>query len=203
MKDFLQKHTTSIIVAIVSTMIFLYLLQPILEYVGKLVIYFGTYLGAAYVNEIFTQIAYLELRDHSFLLLAIIYGALGGTSMMAAIFLWRPPDKSRRSNDIIQKLNASIKAKLIASALLVNITLMTIAVISTQVYQLTLITSFKQHIRILAPYMTEQQEEELLSSWSLLKSADDYDLVNKSMQKIASDNNIKLPENSLYSLTSI
>ena len=203
MKDFLQKHTTSIIVAIISTMLFLYLLQPILEYVGNLVIQLGTYIGAAYVDEIFIQIAHLELRDHSFILLAIIYGALGGTAMMAAIFMWWKPNKTREPNEIVKKLNTSIKAKLVASLLFLNITLMSIAIISTQVYQLTLITSFKQHIRILAPYMTEQQEEELLSSWSLIQSADDYDLVNKSMHKIAKDNNIELPENSLYSLTSI
>ena len=204
MKDFIQKHSTSIIVAILSTMIFLYLLKPILDYIGSVVIQIGTILGAAYVDEIYTQISYLEIRDQAFLLSLTLHGSMAAATMMIAVLIWWHPKRiNKKPTDSDDSPKVSTQTKVSASVILVTVSLVLTTTIATQWYQLTLITSFKQYSRILAPYMTEQQEEELLSQWSLIKSAEDFDLVNEKVHNIANDNNIELPEHRLYSLTTI
>ena len=47
--------------------------------------------------------------------------------------------------------------------------------------QLSLISSFNQHMRILAPYIDEQTEEQIISEWSLMKTEADYDAVYKTL----------------------
>ena len=204
MKDFLQKHTSGIIVAIVSTMIFLYLLQPMLEYVGNIVIQAGSLLSSTYVDEIYTQIAFLEIQDSAFTLLAITFGVLGGITTMMAVFIWFPPKKKNDNiSDSSNNTKENLQKKILVTALLASVSLSVIIHVSKDLYQLKVITSFKQHFRILSPYISEQQEEKLLSEWSLMKSSGDYDLIIKKMHNIADENNIVLPDNRLYSLTSI
>jgi hypothetical protein len=66
-----------------------------------------------------------------------------------------------------------------------------------------LINSFKHHIRVVSPYIDEQEKELIISGWSLMKSSSDYDVVYIKLNEIAKSNNIELPENKVYSLNPI
>ena len=72
--------------------------------------------------------------------------------------------------------------------------------LSTRIYQLMLITGFKRHMMIVAPYIDEQKEEEIFSSWALMDSRADYDSIYVILETIAADNSIELPANAIYSL---
>ena len=56
-----------------------------------------------------------------------------------------------------------------------------------------------RHINILAPYLNEQEEEQIISEWSLMENRAVYREINNKLEKIAERNNIILPGNKIYS----
>lgn len=69
--------------------------------------------------------------------------------------------------------------------------------------QLSLISSFTRHMRVLGPYMSPAQERVLYSEWALMESKADYDRIYLQLETIAKKNAIRLPENKIYSLFTI
>lgn len=59
---------------------------------------------------------------------------------------------------------------------------------------LQLNVTFQQRIRIVAPFIDEQKEEELNSQWAQMKSRDDYKKIIKQFNEIAKNAKIELPE---------
>lgn len=60
------------------------------------------------------------------------------------------------------------------------------------------ITDFKQHIRIIEPYITPEKKSKLVSQWSQMRSLKDYNAVYEELLKIAKEKNIKLYRNKQY-----
>jgi hypothetical protein len=54
--------------------------------------------------------------------------------------------------------------------------------------------SFRQRLAAIAPYITSQQEKQLLSMWALMKTQQDYTRVNAVLENYARDQNIELPK---------
>jgi hypothetical protein len=78
--------------------------------------------------------------------------------------------------------------------------MLTFTVIAAANYtQLSLISSFRQHMRILSPYVSEQDEKMLYSKWSLMNSREDYVQIYERLNAIALKNGITLPKNRIYS----
>jgi uncharacterized Tic20 family protein len=199
MKEFIKKHNTGIFIGLISTMIFIYLLQPILEFLGNLVVKVGSKVSENYVDKIFTQISHLELMDFGFLFFVVSL-TFGGMIMAAStVYIWkRDNDSEEEEKD--EKDYTSVKRKIPMTIMLIISLVIYIVVISTKAYQLSLITSFKQHLRIISPYITTQEEKILLSEWSLIGSKNDYDLVYFKLNNVAKKNKIELPDNSIYAL---
>lgn len=59
-------------------------------------------------------------------------------------------------------------------------------------------SDFKQHVRIVAPYINEQEEEILLSEWSQMDSLKDYNDIYKKLGTIAEENQLMLKRNLNY-----
>ncbi|MGB2985572.1 MAG: hypothetical protein WBE26_06785 [Phycisphaerae bacterium] len=78
-----------------------------------------------------------------------------------------------------------------------------VVVVAGNYTQLSLIGSFNQHMRILAPYLDEQAEEELMSEWSSMRSKADYDSLYEKLHDIVQKNGVELPPNKIYSPYSI
>ena len=53
---------------------------------------------------------------------------------------------------------------------------------------------FQQRLRIIAPYLPERQEKELLAKWSSMETRDDFRSVNAIMFDYAKKNNVKAPK---------
>ncbi len=70
--------------------------------------------------------------------------------------------------------------------------------ISGQVVTLNAITNFKQHMRIVAPYITQEESNQLLSKWSQMRTVEDYDAIYKRLSEVAKANGARLPRNNLY-----
>ena len=59
---------------------------------------------------------------------------------------------------------------------------------------LQLDVSFKQRLTVLAPHLSEQQEENLAAMWASMKTKADYDAINRQLERYAADRNVDLPE---------
>ena len=70
--------------------------------------------------------------------------------------------------------------------------------ISAQVVTLNAITDFRQHMRIVAPYITEEESKQLFSKWSQMRTVEDYDAIYKRLSQVAESNKVRLPKNHLY-----
>lgn len=208
MKDLIQRHLSGIIVGIISAMVFLYFIQPVLNFIGRAIIKVGVVIGAAYVDEIFAKVAHLELFDYSFFLVSILVGAMGIAAFSSAVIIWRRPKETRDLRDETEgekraTSTLTVGKKVLASILFLLLGLTSVAFVSTRIYQLSLISSFEQHIRVLAPLLSEQEEEVFISRWSQMRSEKDYDSIYKDLHKIAKDNQVDLPDNKIYSFTSL
>jgi cell division protein FtsL len=60
---------------------------------------------------------------------------------------------------------------------------------------LNAITDFKQHIRIVAPYIESKEKDLLISDWSQMRKLDDYNDIYKKLIEIAKENDLKLYKN--------
>jgi hypothetical protein len=68
-----------------------------------------------------------------------------------------------------------------------------IYVVTTYIIVFNLNTDFEQKIGIIAPYINNEEEEELWSKWYLMESKVDYLNLEQEIKKIAENNDIKLP----------
>ncbi|KGJ91942.1 hypothetical protein [Colwellia psychrerythraea] len=203
MQDFLKKNNTAIVVGLITTVVFLYILQPILEFTGSAVLIVSSYLSSAYVDIFFTQIAHLEIRDFGFFFYTIMYGLLIGLSIGLIFSKWKRYEKSQSKENAEISASAKLRKKITSTIILSCLLIFGLVQVSTKTYQLSLISSFKQHLRIIAPYIDDQTEELLLSEWSLINSNEDYDSIYFKINNIAKKHKLELPDNSIYSLTSL
>lgn len=63
---------------------------------------------------------------------------------------------------------------------------------------LNAITDFKQHIRIVTPYIEQKEKDLLISDWSQMREIADYNNIYKKLVEIAKEHNLKLYKNKQY-----
>ena len=216
MQEFLKKNSTPIVIGLISTMLFLYVLQPLLELIGNFSISVASSISSVYVDKIYSQIAHLEIMNYGYFFYMLFVSCFSIVTIAITVTLWKEESKNlitetkdhALDQDELLKLeskrqpkrrNKKIRFTVISSV----ITVLSITTISTKTYQLSLLSSFKQHLRIVAPYIDEQKEEKILSDWSLMQSKTDYISIYVKLNEIAKDNNIELPDNTIYSINSI
>ena len=70
--------------------------------------------------------------------------------------------------------------------------------ISGEVIVLNAITDFKQHMLIVAPYISKDEKDKLFSQWSQMRSLDDYNKIYERLKVVAKINNLRLYRNRMY-----
>ncbi len=63
---------------------------------------------------------------------------------------------------------------------------------------LNAITDFKQHVRIVSPYIESKEKDLLLSEWSQIRGIEDYNNIYKNLIKISKENDLTLYRNRQY-----
>lgn len=184
----------------ISSIIFLYFFQPILDYIGAKALILMDLTSSKFSDDFYSKISHLELMDYSFYWISIIcicisiaVGRIGISGLFSLV-------KKEKTTEVTSKTKESVSKKVIFFLFCIFICLFGTLFVSTKFYQLSLISSFKQHLRVIAPYISEQEEEELLSKWSLMKNSNDYKAVYADLENIAKQNNILLPSNKIYSV---
>lgn len=201
-----KEQKAGMISGIISSAVFLYFIQPILEFLAHMFVVGSNFIGSAYTDRIYQQVAHLETQDYSFLFFMIIMSAPAGVMLGISIRIFFPFIRIRRAATVTAHDSKTIKMKLnsyfLATTTLMGAFFLFLVVIANFI-QLSTISSFKRHVRIIAPYISLQEEREIISQWSLINSKKDYQKIYIKIESIAKKNSIVLPENKIYSLLSI
>lgn len=209
--EFIRKNKAGILSGIVASAVFIYFIDPILANLAELAISVSEFLGTAYSDRIYAQAAQLSTRDYSFTIITFLISGMAGMAMgfLLKEVVYKIISKTGwslgdSSNDREREPNSKrSKLPLLRSLILLSIISWSGLVIVGNYEQLSLISSFKHHMNIIAPFIDEAEEEILISKWSQMKSREDFENVYKEMENIASTNNVELPKNRVYSITSI
>lgn len=150
------------------------------------------------------QVAHLQTEEYSFYVwqfcIILLIGFLTGycTFLLSNLF-----DKQSShvtiSKALTQLESNGVFYRYFIVALCFICTVLGIVTISAGYIQLKTISSFQQHMRIIAPYISEGEEKIIFSQWSLMKSHSDYESVYAIIRSKAKEHNIVLPENTIYS----
>jgi multisubunit Na+/H+ antiporter MnhB subunit len=193
-----------IISSIVATFLFIYLLDPLLRFLTFMLFKGLGSLARGYTDRLFEQAALLTGPDPSFPLLTLFTGFATGASttlLIILLFLYPPSDHLLERVQSFHFPKALIRWGGIVITL-VMIVACVMGLYST-VFQLRITTSFTQHIVALAPYISDQEAKLLRSRWTQMKSEQDFDALYRDLNKIAKTNGVILPENKMYSFSSL
>ncbi|MCD4502143.1 hypothetical protein [Chromobacterium vaccinii] len=157
-----------------------------------------------YINHRYEAAATLEPVNYSFFVLTVIF-------VVVAILWFETAGRLKKMlyhanepkpTSIEEAREPSKFAKAISYGLIQFVVplylLYALVQISGQVITLNAITDFKQHMRILAPYITAGDSAQLYSKWSQMRTTDDYDAIYKHLSEVAKAHSLHLPRNHTY-----
>lgn len=176
----------------------------IVEYSGEVLLLLGT--GAwgfitEYIDSRYERAAVLQGATYSYFILsllfvvaAIAWGEI--SSKLTASFKVADNEESREE---VKPTPKWVPFALLFTKLVVWFYLLwALLFLAGESIVLNATSDFKQHIRIVAPYINEQEEELLLSEWSQMDSLEDYNNIYKKLGTTAEDNQLMLKRNLNY-----
>ncbi|MDP2682751.1 MAG: hypothetical protein Q8P28_08110 [Deltaproteobacteria bacterium] len=193
-----------IISSVVATILFIYLLDPLLRLITFLLFNVFSSVAQAYTDRLFAQAALLSGPDPSFALLSFLAGISSGILSSFAftlLFFWNRPEPPKKRQLLTRSQRWLLRWGGAAISLLL-VGAMILMVFSTM-FQLRITTSFTQHLATVAPYITDQDAKVLKSRWTRMRSESDFRALYHDLNQIAEKNELTLPENKVYSFSSL
>jgi len=194
-----------LITSLVATAIFLYVLKPIISITSKMFFSLFSKIHASTIDKMFEESALGQANDYGFWCLQLIgtmfIGLIVGYLVMSCLEKEESYDKKTLNelNADLKKLDKKIKRIRLGAGAVVLIYICIFLFASWRAnFTLRTLTSFKQHITILSPYMTETEKTEILSKWAQMKNKSDYDLIYEKLNSLATSRGLKLPKNPIY-----
>ena len=200
-----QQMKMGIISGLAASCLFLWFLEPILRFAGRLVFGAGSFVSQAFIDRLFSQAALLTPPDPALNLEMFLLAFINTSLVYMTFFVFR---KHTPSDENIKKTAPSVFSKfarsgIIIAALLATSLFLTAAILYSTVFQTRLISSFKQHMTAIGPYLDSQKEKQLLSQWTQMQSEADYLKLYEELSKIAQENRVKLPNNQVFDILSL
>jgi hypothetical protein len=200
----LAEYRAAIICSIIASVLCVYFLDPILSFISRIAITLISVLSQAVLDRIYAQASHLHSHDFAFLLF-LLYG-FGPSLAIAVSTILRhllPPLLPAEPVRFILRRHNTIYGKLLPAGIALSIIAFVLTLIGSNWYQLQVISDFEHHIRILAPFLSDQEEEELISEWSSMDSQREFIALRNRLDAIAKSHNVTLPANTVYSPTSL
>ena len=191
--------------SLISTIIFLYCLNPILKLVSLILFRFSGTLFHAYTDRLFAQAALGVGPDPALLLFTLTMVAIAGfftaIVLIFAIKLSERLQLNRVSSVSVRSISRRKIALLIAVAVVNDF--VSLLFLYNTYFQLRITSSFRQHVTAIAPYVSDHDMKVVLSRWTQMKGEADYIALYADLKAIADKNNIVLPENLVFTPTSL
>jgi len=189
-----------IITGVAASMVFVYLLDPIIKVFGEFIVYSSEYVTNGLIDTIYAKSALGIARDPALSIYAMISGFAVGIPAGTIAFLIKSKIKDT-SNHSKKKTSRYNDVLLLIPALFISF--MMFYQFWSMTFQYEVISSFNQHIKILTPYMTSKEKDLVISNFSRMKSEKDYRTIYNNLQSRAQKEDIELPENLTYSMWAI
>lgn len=190
-----------VIGGLIAMVLFIYLLKPILSLFGQLVVTIASRVYSGYLDSLFAKAALVDVFDPALGLVILFFAGISGVITGGLIGLIRAHKKVHLGKISKEKPLRKISLrKTLISVISYNFVwyIIVISILWTQSFCSSITTSFKQHMHTVAPYLSEIEEEEIWSQWTLMKNQGDYKKIYKRLTNIAKKNGIELPKNRAY-----
>lgn len=211
-----------IITGVVSSLLVLYLIDPLLKAVGGTTFYFLNIVNSGLWDSLYAKAALGVPQDPAVSIFSILAGVFAGLVMGVATAVVKNGQEGRaviqssavsgssNSKEVLNVFDLALrvggKPKKFITVTLFLMSLFFVGLMSYSMwsyqFQYKIVTSFDQHLRILAPFMSDRDKLKIVSDFSRMKSESDYKSVYSVLGGVAAENNVTLPENPSYSLWS-
>jgi hypothetical protein len=205
-KLFSIENRKAIIISVISTIICIYFVEPVISFLGNLGLYIVKAISDTLYNRLFEEIA-LGKPDYAFTLVVSMFALLTTPILFVAIGLWT---RKRRSEDNVdldvateeavespreqQTIEKGRNRFLLLRLLLVIVFLLGLGQMILGDIKIKTIQTFEQRIRILTPYMTQDEKDRIISDFARMKTFGDFDKIDKRLNQIADTSKIELPK---------
>jgi hypothetical protein len=201
----MEKSTKiGIITGVASSLLVMYLIDPILRIFGDFLYFILNGLSASFWDSLYTKAALGVPKDPSLIIFSMATGVLTGISagiLTAALKKSKTISNQPKPNPDTKRIPKAYVVTLAASLFFLVLSSFYYTWLLQLQYQVT--TSFEQHIKIVKPYISTQEEDLLVSRFSLMASEKEFQELYRDLNAIAAKNNFKLPENPSYSFWSM
>lgn len=198
---------TGIYSSIIASLIFLAIFEPTLSALGRFMLRITGGLFSAYQDRLYAEIATGEL-NFSYTILMFISAPfvmpLFFTIIFRLIRFFHKKQEHREVKGQEEQVEASAKTanperrSTLRVFILVLLPLAFSFLLTDGYIRLHTITSFRQHITILTPYIEIKEKDMLQSRFASMRSRRDYDAIRADLARIAAAAKIELPDNKLY-----
>lgn len=219
-----QVFRKSIIASIIASLIFVIFLNPILSLIWDGVLLLGGNLYNGLIDRTYSNAALGQRNWYSLILLVSLgtlgHGVFTSTLIKYVRLKKRhkllkeleqlenqenlQPQQLAVVEDQVNKIEESdekfsnfVRSKVFSGFTIVFYLFFSgfiLYLITTAYVDLQINTSFKQRSTVLAPLITDQEEEELLAKWASMETRNDYLSITELMDSTAHQHNIILPE---------
>jgi hypothetical protein len=189
--------------SIIATILFIYLLDPIMRFVGFVLFNYGSTILRAYIDRLFEQAALLTPPDPALAiftsLLALANGFITGvvTSRFFPRRLFKKLRVELQKKEEPESQNRKRPWVLLVPVIVINLVWLMWSY--STFFQFRIISSFNQHLVAVAPYVSEHDLNLIRSQWTQMQSEKDYGIIYSELGRIANQNHIRLPENLVFS----
>ena len=196
-----SREKTILLYGVILTCIAGAFLVPILQGTPSFILDIASAFGIAYSDSFYIGIAKLSpiSANHYILYLSasIAMGCVMGKTLVSLFILFYDPEETGQSDklDSIAPYFESIRLRKMWWGWILGITIGFWIALSNDNSKSIAIQTFNSDCRIIAPYIDEQQEEELLSEWSQMKNESDFINLYKKIRSIALKNQQTLSKN--------
>lgn len=217
MIEIIKRHRVAITCSIVASLLVLYAIEPLLNWVMETTTLISNYLGTAYEDRLYQNLATMESSDFSFVLVVmfffapvIIVSSSGFATNVRKLLKSTAKEEQNRNktNTDVSKSKKSGVIKryvdnfprlrtFIFASISLLVSLMSIDSIAKYQFQWPNLVEFRHHMRIIAPYIDSEKEKLIISKWSQMKNRNDYDKIYVELNSISGQNNITLPKRTM------
>jgi H+/Cl- antiporter ClcA len=196
-----------IVSGLIGSALFAIFIGPILRWSSKIILSVGSKVYSSWIDRLYAAASLGVPKDSAFFLLSTLLAVATGifTGIYVEIIMeWcrdkrkekqKPKQKPRSFSDAEWRI---IKNPWIYAIGVVLVYLFVVMLFWSSWFNITVTTSWKHHMLIVAPYLTDQEAKQMWSEWARIKNKVDYDKLYEKLTMVADKNKIKLPDNPGY-----
>ncbi len=179
----------AVIASVIAAVLVIIFIQPLLRFVWSTLLVFGPRFVKAFVDSIYRSAAMGHRNHVDVMVLMIFFAFVSGSSLGASLSC------TKRLLKPTEKMKPTSKRRALVSmwAAVVMLHICALGIVIPPFADLQHNTSFRQRLAVLAPKLTENEEEELEAQWAMMRNRGDFDAIKERMEALAIQHGIELP----------